>query len=99
MSKIELPIERIVEFCERRHIKKLSLFGSIVNGDVGPDSDVDILMEFEAGHTPGFKIVDVEEELSEIFGGRKLDIVNPKYLNRRIRDSVLASAEAIYEKG
>lgn len=98
-AKMEIPIERIAEFCKRRHVRKLSLFGSIIRDDFGPDSDVDMLIEFEPGCTPGFGIIEVEEELQQIFDGRKADIVNPKYLNRRIRDRVLATAEAIYEKG
>lgn len=96
--KIEIPADRIEEFCKRRHVRKLMFFGSVLRDDFGPDSDVDALIEFEQGFTPGFGIVDVEEELSSILGGRKADIVNPKYLNRRIRDRVLSTAEAVYEK-
>ncbi|MEW6201545.1 MAG: nucleotidyltransferase domain-containing protein [bacterium] len=98
-AEINIPRERIAEFCRRHRVRKLMLFGSILRGDFGPDSDVDVLMEFKPGCTPGLGIVDVEEELSRILGGRRADIVNPKYLNRRIRDHVLATAEAIYEEG
>jgi hypothetical protein len=54
---------------------------------------VDVLVEFAPGHTPGLEIVDIEEDLSNLLGGRRIDIVNPKYLNRRLKDRVLAEAE------
>ena len=67
--------------------------------DFGPESDVDVLVEFAPGHTPGLEIVDVEEELSGILGGRKVDLVNPKYLNRWLAPRVLESAEVQYAEG
>jgi len=92
--------ERIAEFCRRHHIRKLSLFGSVLREDFGADSDVDVLVEFEAGHVPGLiRLCQMEEELSRVFGGRKVDIVTPKFLNRRIREQVLASAEVQYAEG
>ena len=97
-ARIDIVREQIAEFCRRRRIRKLSLFGSVLRDDFSPESDVDVLVEFEPGHTPGLAIVDVEEELSQLLGNRKADIVNPKYLNPRIRERVLASAEAIYEE-
>jgi len=68
----------------------------VLRDDFGPESDVDVLVEFAPGHTPGLEIVDIEEELSQLLGGRKVDMVNPKYLNRRIKDHVLATAEVQY---
>ena len=65
------------DFCRRHHIRRLSLFGSALRPDFRPDSDVDLLVEFQPGHTPGWEIVELEEELSSIFGGRRVDIVNP----------------------
>lgn len=96
-----IPIDRakVVEFCERHHIRKLSLFGSVLRGDFGPDSDVDVLVEFEPGQVVGFRIIEMEDELSEIFGGRKVDMVSEKYLNRRLRDRVLATAEVQHAEG
>jgi predicted nucleotidyltransferase len=94
-----ISAEQIGALCQRHGIRRLSLFGSILRNDFGPDSDVDILIEFEPGQTPGWKIVDIEEEISKLFGNRRADIVNPKYLNVRLKDSVLASAEVIYDKG
>lgn len=98
-ARINILQEQIVEFCRRHRIRKMSLFGSVLRDDFGPNSDVDVLVEFEPGNTPGLGIVDVGEELSHLLGNRRADIVNPKYLNPRIKERVLASAEAIYEKG
>jgi len=98
----QIPIERdkLAAFCRRHHIALLSLFGSVVCQDFRPDSDVDVLIEFEEGRGPGFiGLHRIEAELSELFGGRRLDLVNPKYLNSRIRDRVLAEAEVQYAKG
>jgi hypothetical protein len=97
MIQFEIPKDKIAEFCRSWHIKWMACFGSAVRDDFGPESDVDVLVEFESGHTPGLEIIDIEEELSSILGGRKVDIVNPKYLNRRIKDRVLDEAEAVYE--
>jgi predicted nucleotidyltransferase len=97
--KIRLPRQAVADFCRRHHIRKLSLFGSAVRDDFGPQSDVDVLVEFEPGQVVGFEILDMEEELSGLLGGRKVDIVPEKYLNRRLRERVLASAEVQYAEG
>ncbi len=92
--------DRIAEFCERHHIRKLSLFGSVLRQDFGPGSDVDVLVEFEPGHVPGFfRLFDLEEELSALFGGRKVDLRTPRDLSRYFRDEVLARAEVQYARG
>ncbi|MEA1997450.1 MAG: nucleotidyltransferase family protein [Gemmatimonadota bacterium] len=96
--KITVPKDKIAAFCRRNKIRRLALFGSVLRDDFTPESDVDVLVEFEPGFTPGLEIVDVEDELSQLLGGRHTDFVNPKYLNVRIRDRVLVSAETIYEK-
>lgn len=89
--------ERIAEFCERHHIRKLSLFGSVLREDFGPESDVDVLVEFEPGHVPGLiRLMDLEEELSGLFGGRKVDLRTPEDLSRYFRDEVAADAEVQY---
>ncbi|UCG44401.1 MAG: nucleotidyltransferase family protein [candidate division WOR-3 bacterium] len=88
----------MAEFCRRHHIRRLSLFGSVLRDDFGPESDIDALVEFEPGAYVGFTIIDIEDELSQILG-RKVDIVREKFLNRRIRDRVLASAEQVYAEG
>ena len=91
--------EEIAAFCRKHHIQKLSFFGSIVRDDFRPDSDIDVLIEFSPGHTPGFEIVDIEEALSALLGGHQVDLVNPKYLNRRMKRRVLESAEVQYAEG
>ncbi len=91
--------EKIAEFCERHHIRRLSLFGSVLREDFGPESDIDVLVEFEPGHVPGFfRLFDLEEELSGLFGGRKVDLLTPQDLSRYFRDEVVARAEVQYAR-
>lgn len=99
MFRIDIPKDKISEFCRSRHIRWMAAFGSAVRDDFGPDSDVDVLVEFAPGHTPGWEIVDIEEDLSALLGGRKVDLVNPKYLNRRLKDRALEEAEVLYAEG
>ena len=94
--KPQIPRDKLAEFCRRNHIRKLSLFGSVLRADFHPDSDIDVLVEFEPGHVPGFGFIRLQEELSKILGGRPVDLVTPKFLNRRIRDEVLRSSEVQY---
>jgi predicted nucleotidyltransferase len=97
--KPAVPKGQLAEFCRRNHIRRLSLFGSILRDDFGPGSDIDVLVEFEPGHVPGFRLIRLQDELSGLFGGRRVDLVTPKFLNRRIRDEVLRSAEVQYAAG
>ncbi|MFP5285126.1 MAG: nucleotidyltransferase family protein [Thermoanaerobaculia bacterium] len=90
------PREQLADFCRRNHIRRLSLFGSVLREDFGPESDIDILVEFEPGHVPGFRFIRLQEELSQLFGGRPVDLVTPKFLNHRIRNEVLKSAQVQY---
>ena len=78
---ISIPKDKITEFCQKYHIIKLSLFGSVLGKDFGPGSDIDILVEFEPDHIPGLGLITMQEELSGILGGRKVDLVTPKFLN------------------
>ncbi len=98
---VGISIDRasLADFCTRHHIQKLSLFGSVLRDDFTPDSDVDVLYRFEPGHEVGLGIIDLEDELSRILGGRKVDMVSERYLNRFLRDRVLASAEVQYGEG
>ncbi len=88
--------ETIAALCRRHHIRKPSLLGSVLTDDFRPDSDIDVLVEFEPGRPVGFRIFDIEEELSRLFGGRRVDLVNAKFLNRHLKDRVLASAQVQY---
>lgn len=93
--KIDIPKEKIAEFCRKHHIRKLALFGSVLRKDFRPGSDVDVLVEFEPGHVPGLAFFSMEEELSKIFG-YKVDLNTPQFLSRYFRDSVLDEAEVQY---
>ena len=87
----------LADFCRRHHIRKLSFFGSVLNEDFRPDSDVDVLVEFEPGHAPGlFRLSGMANELSSLLGGRRVDLRTPQDLSRYFRDEVLASAEVGY---
>lgn len=87
------------DFARRHHIRRLSLFGSVLRPDFRPDSDVDVLVEFAPGHVPGFfGLVDMQEELSVILG-RRVDLRTPQDLSRYFRDEVLAGAEVQYAEG
>ncbi len=94
-NNIRLPREKVAEFCKRNRIRKLSLFGSALRGDFRPDSDIDVLVEFEPGHVPGLAFFAMENELSEILG-RKVDLNTPQFLSRYFREQVLAEAEVQY---
>jgi hypothetical protein len=95
--KIQIDRERLAEFCRRHYIRRLSLFGSVLRDDFQPESDVDVLVEFEPGHVPGFAFISMQEELSEILG-RKVDLNTPGFLSRYFRDRVLAEAEVQYDR-
>jgi predicted nucleotidyltransferase len=93
----QLTIDRakLAEFCRRHHIQRLALFGSVLREDFGPDSDVDVLVEFDPEHIPGLAFFDMQDELSELLG-RKVDLNTPQCLSRYYRDEVLAEAEVQY---
>jgi uncharacterized protein len=96
-SRIVLPDEKISNFCHRNRIRKLALFGSALREDFWPDSDVDVLVEFRSDARVGFfELYDMEQELSEILGRRKIDLNTPKSLSKHFRDAVLAEAEVKY---
>lgn len=89
--------DQLVAFCRRHHIKKLSVFGSAIRGQLRPDSDIDLLVEFEPDHTPGlFSIIRMEMELTETLG-RKVDLRTPDDLSQYFRDEVMANAELQYQ--
>lgn len=93
---IDVPRQRIAEFCRRHHIRTLSLFGSVLREDFAPSSDVDVLVEFEEGCTPGLAFFTMEMELAELLG-RPVDLNTPECLSRHFRDEVLAEAESVYD--
>ncbi len=98
-SDIQIPRVQLAEFCKRNHIQKLSLFGSIIRETFGPNSDVDVLVEFEPGHVPGLALIRMQDELAALLGGREVDLVTPKFLNRRVRDQIMREAVVQYAVG
>ena len=99
-AALQLDRDRLARVCRQHHVRKLAVFGSALRDDLPPDSDVDLLIEFEAGAHPGMVgLHELELQLSTVFGGRKIDMVNPKYLNRWIRDQVVTEAEVQFAEG
>ena len=95
MTRIPVDRDKLADFCHNHHIRKLAFFGSVLRDDFGPDSDVDVLVEFEPGHTPGLAFFAMEAELSEILGW-KVDLNTQKLLSRCFRDRVLEEAKVQY---
>lgn len=95
-ANINIPHETIAEFCKRNYIRKLSFFGSVLRSDFRSDSDVDVLVEFDPEHVPGFfGLAHLERELSEILG-KKVDLRTPQELSKYFRDEVVSSALVAY---
>ncbi|MCF6191541.1 MAG: nucleotidyltransferase family protein [Candidatus Hydrothermae bacterium] len=96
-THIPIPRDKLVDFCRRHHIRRLAIFGSALRADFREDSDVDILVEFEPGHVPGLlKLARMERELTQLLGGRKVDLRTPEDLSRYFREEVLKEAEVQY---
>ncbi|HEY2092782.1 MAG TPA: nucleotidyltransferase domain-containing protein [Thermoanaerobaculia bacterium] len=97
MTSVNFPREKLAGLCERYGIRRLSVFGSVLRGTDRPDSDVDLLVEFQTGKTPGLLgIAEIELELSELLGGRKVDLRTAADLSRYFRDEVTRTAEVQY---
>lgn len=94
--RITVSDDKLAEFCRRHHIRTLALFGSVLRDDFTPGSDVDVLVEFEEGRTPGFGFIRIQDQLTELLG-RKVDLNTPQCLSKYFRDEVLAEAEVLYE--
>ena len=99
--RIDIPKEEIAAFCQRNHIRRMSLFGSVLRDDFTPESDVDVLVEFEPDRTPGLEFITMQDELSEILG-RQVDMYTFKGVessrNWLLREEILSSAEVQYEQ-
>jgi predicted nucleotidyltransferase len=94
--RIDIPREAVADFCRRRHIRRLALFGSVLREDFRDHSDIDVLVEFEPDHVPGLAFFGMAIELSRILG-RNVDLNTPRFLSAYIRDQVLAEAETLYD--
>lgn len=96
MPRIDVPHESIAAFCRRHHVRRLAFFGSVLRDDFGPESDVDVLVEFEAGARVGLiRFAAMEIELGELLG-RRVDLRTPADLSRYFRSEVLRTAETLY---
>ena len=95
--KNKLSQEKINKFCKKHNIKKMSLFGSALRNELTPDSDIDILVEFDKSNIPSFFFLFLlEKELSNYVNGREVDIRTPDDLSMYFRDQVMESAEVLY---
>jgi predicted nucleotidyltransferase len=100
VKNIEISNDEVAEFCRRNHISKLSLFGSVLREDFTPESDVDVLVEFESNHKPGlFGLSRMALEISEILDGREVDLRTPEDLSQYFRREVVNSARVQYAPG
>ena len=96
---LNLDEATVTRFCESHHIRRLALFGSQLKGTAQPDSDIDLLVEFDPAHIPGlFEVTAMEIELSGLVGGKKVDLRTPGDLSRYFRDEVVRSAEVQYAR-
>jgi predicted nucleotidyltransferase len=95
-ARIEIPQAEIEAFCRKHHIRRLALFGSVLRDDFTDESDVDVLVEFEPGHIPGWEFFDMERELSEVLG-RKVDLNTEGFLSPYFRDDVIRTAEVYFD--
>jgi uncharacterized protein len=95
-TRLSVPSERLTEFCHRHRIRRLALFGSVLRGDYGDESDVDVLVEFDPNARVGlFALSGMEIELSELLD-RKVDLRTAEDLSRSFREQVAAEAEVLY---
>lgn len=94
---IDIPIEEVSAFCRRHHIRRLALFGSALREDFRPDSDIDVLVEFEPERTPGLAFFAIEAELAQILG-RPVDLNTPQFISPEFRDQVIQEAQVIYDQ-
>ena len=100
-ARIEIPKDEIAKFCRRNHIRRLALFGSVLRDDFTPESDVDVIVDFEPDQTPGLEFITMQDELAEILG-RKVDMHTFRGVessrNWLLREEILNSAEVQYEQ-
>jgi len=97
MARYDIGISpaQLAAFCRRHHVRTFMLFGSVLREDFRPDSDVDVLVEFEPDHTPGLAFFAIQDELSSLVG-KRVDLNTPRCLSRYFRDDVLREAEVLY---
>ena len=100
-SRVEIPMDRIADFCRRNHIRRLALFGSVLRDDFGPESDVDMLVEFEPGARVGLSFFTMQDELSDMLG-RRVDMSTfegvEESRNWLLKAEILDTAEVVYDQ-
>lgn len=100
-AQIKIPTDKIAAFCRRNHIQRMALFGSVLRDDFTPDSDVDVLVDFESGQAPGLEFFSLQDELSGILG-RQVDLCTFKGIessrNWLLREEILNSVDVLYEQ-
>ncbi len=94
-AHVAVPMEQIVALCEKYHIARLSLFGSVIRDDFRPESDVDVLLEFEPGKTPGLSYFTIQDDLSQVFG-RRVELNTAESLSVYFRAKIEAEAVLLY---
>ena len=94
---VDIPQEEIAAFCRRHHVRRLALFGSVLRGDLGPDSDIDVLVEFDPNHIPGLAFFAMQRELSQILD-REVDLNTPQFLSPYFREQIQEEAVLVYEQ-
>lgn len=94
---LNLDYELVREFCERHHIRKFSIFGSALRADFSPESDLDVLVEFQPEHVPGLAFFEMQDELTQLLN-REVDLNTKGFLSEYFRERVLQEAQVIYEQ-
>jgi uncharacterized protein len=97
MLAIAIDSMQLHAICQRHHITKLAVFGSVLRDDFGDDSDIDIVVEFDPRFIPGWNIVTIARELSELWG-REVDLTTFRALHPRLRDSIVTTMQVLYER-
>ena len=95
LAVLDINRNDIARFCRKHHMRRLALFDSVLRDDFGPGSDVDVLVEFERGKTPGLAFFGMQNELSELFG-RRVDLNTAGFLGSHFKDDVMAEVEVLF---
>jgi len=99
-SRLPIPSDVLEHFCRKHDIRRLALFGSVLKGTARADSDIDLLVEFEPGREPGLiGLAHMEHELSQLLGGRRIDLRTAEDLSRHFREELVRTAEVQYARG
>jgi predicted nucleotidyltransferase len=100
MDRLPLSRDSLAAFCTRHRVRRLALFGSELTGSAGPDSDVDLLVDFDASATPSLlDLAAMESELSAMLGGRRVDLRTAAELSRYFRERIVREAKVQYVAG